>query len=125
MASTTVPPPANRLNATPVLRTWTNWMPMKNLRLSPIGIPVRTRCLASWSIPTTTSASAPARPNAATRVRDEAFTCVATGSAGDRVHDDRAHQPEHDDRHQRREVDHPQRRDEPAEDPQVGLADVA
>ncbi len=42
-------------------------MPMKKRRVSPTGMPDRTAALVSWSMATTTAATAAARANAAAR----------------------------------------------------------
>src|ERR1700730_7877117 len=103
-------------------------MPGRNFRSSPEAIPDATVCLWSWSSSNTAASTVPARANASDR------TLVGTGAsvavievvlAGDSVDDEGPHEVEDDDRDHRREVEHPDRGDEAAEQPQVRLRYVS
>src|SRR6185437_13209242 len=90
-----------------------------------------TACLDSWSEMSTTTMSRPTRAKAPTLWARADLTAarldivVTRGSAADGIDDQRLDDVEQDDRDHRREVERPDRRDELAEQPQVGLRDVA
>ena len=103
--------------------------PGSNLLRLARGDPAAIVCLVSWSSTTTTTSHdrrpARTRDRAAARCRSPERPSTVARSAGDRVDHDGPHEVQDDDRDHRAQVEHPDRRDEPAEDPQVGLADVA
>src|SRR6201996_6504996 len=128
---TNAPPPAKKPKATPLFWTWTRLMPGRNLCTSPMRMPLTTARLVIRSMTNTAAMTPIARANAARRAAraltttESPDTGALTCSALDDTDQERAHEVQDDDRHHRREVDRPQRRDEPAEQPQVGLGAVA
>src|SRR5215213_7620560 len=109
------PAPCSELNATPVLRTLTSRIPSTRSSPSPRAMLPSTSALVTWSHAITMTATASMRAHA--RPID--------GLSADEVHDDPADDLQHDDGDDRAEVERAELRDEPPEDPQVRLADVA
>src|ERR1700743_1552611 len=124
---TKAPPPAKNPNATPLLWMWTRLTAGRNFWVVPTGMLAITACLVSWSrIRTTTTTTATRAKATARRVRVDLTAApldivVTVASAADGIDDQRLDDVEQDDGDHRREIEGPDRRDELAEQPQVGL----
>ena len=133
--STIAPPPARKPKATPLLRTWTSETAGRNLCVSPTGDPGDDQVLGQAVEPEHDHQHARrARPGARARALGAAPRAAVAPvgddrlrrvSAGDGIDHDRPHDVQDDDRDHRREVEPAHRRDQPPEQPQVGLGDVA
>src|ERR1700751_6267462 len=128
--STSAPPPEKNPKATPLFWTWTRFTPGRNLCTSPIRMPLFTALLVIRSTMSTRAMTPATRANAARRPpsalpTEASDTGALACSALDDTDQERAHEVQDDDRHHRREVDRPQRRDEAAEQAAVGVRTVA